>query len=255
MNKESIYFSHDADAMNDPKCMLLIEQFGMEGYGVFWGLVEMLRVQPNYKLPIALIPAISKRFSVSEAKVKTIIENYGLFCLSEDSFFFSQSLRDRMQIMIYKQESRKIASQKANEIRWNKVKALQQIAGYDEDNEELIHSESVRSPFGVRSDSDFIQKEKKRKYLKKKEISPNGDKKKNLGNFFTPPEIEEVSEYCKIRKNGIDPEKFIDFYTSKGWMIGKNKMKDWRAAVRTWEKIKNNQNNNDNEPTKRYTEL
>ena len=51
-----------------------------------------------------------------------------------------------------------------------------------------------------------------------------------------PPSLEEVSEYCIERKNGIDPERFIDYYSSRGWMLGKAKMKDWRAAVRTWEK-------------------
>ena len=52
---------------------------------------------------------------------------------------------------------------------------------------------------------------------------------------FVPPSLEEVAAYCSDRKNGIDPQSFIDFYVSKGWMIGKNKMKDWKAAVRTWE--------------------
>lgn len=52
---------------------------------------------------------------------------------------------------------------------------------------------------------------------------------------FTPPTIEEVAAYCQERKNGVSPEAFINHYTSKGWMIGKNKMKDWKAAVRTWE--------------------
>ena len=51
-----------------------------------------------------------------------------------------------------------------------------------------------------------------------------------------PPTIEMVSAYCSARKNGIDPNEFIDFYQSKGWMIGKSKMKDWQAAIRTWEK-------------------
>ena len=53
---------------------------------------------------------------------------------------------------------------------------------------------------------------------------------------FVPPTLEEVSVYCKERNNGIDAQAFIDFYSSKGWMIGKNKMKDWKAAVRTWER-------------------
>lgn len=50
-----------------------------------------------------------------------------------------------------------------------------------------------------------------------------------------PPTLEAVREYCKERRNSVDPEKFYDFYASKGWMVGKNKMKDWKAAVRTWE--------------------
>ena len=52
---------------------------------------------------------------------------------------------------------------------------------------------------------------------------------------FIPPELSEVSAYCQERKNNVDPQTWIDFYTAKGWMIGKNKMKDWKAAVRTWE--------------------
>ena len=53
---------------------------------------------------------------------------------------------------------------------------------------------------------------------------------------FTPPSLEEVRDYCRERGNQVDPGKFIDFYESKGWMVGKNKMKDWKAAVRTWER-------------------
>ena len=52
---------------------------------------------------------------------------------------------------------------------------------------------------------------------------------------FTPPTLNEVTEYCNERNNGIDPEYFIDFYTTKDWKVGKNKMKDWKAAIRTWE--------------------
>ena len=56
---------------------------------------------------------------------------------------------------------------------------------------------------------------------------------------FTPPTLDEVIEYCSERGNKVDTQKFIDYYTSNGWMVGKNKMKDWKAAVRsTWEKDK-----------------
>ena len=52
---------------------------------------------------------------------------------------------------------------------------------------------------------------------------------------FTPPTVDEVREYCFERGNSVDPQRFVDYYTSNGWMVGKNKMKDWKAAVRTWE--------------------
>lgn len=55
-------------------------------------------------------------------------------------------------------------------------------------------------------------------------------------NRFIPPTVEEVSAYCRERNNRVDASRFVDFYTAKGWMVGKNKMKDWKSAVRTWER-------------------
>ena len=53
---------------------------------------------------------------------------------------------------------------------------------------------------------------------------------------FTAPTIEEVKAYCSERKNGVDAERFVNYYTANGWKVGKNPMKDWKAAVRTWER-------------------
>ena len=52
---------------------------------------------------------------------------------------------------------------------------------------------------------------------------------------FVPPTVDEVRDYCYERGSSVDPHRFVDYYTSNGWMVGKNKMKDWKAAVRTWE--------------------
>jgi hypothetical protein len=52
---------------------------------------------------------------------------------------------------------------------------------------------------------------------------------------FRPPTLEEVKAYCTERNNAVDPQHFIDYYTANGWKVGKNSMKDWKAAVRTWE--------------------
>ena len=57
-------------------------------------------------------------------------------------------------------------------------------------------------------------------------------KKKN----FIVPLVSEIEDYCRLRDNGISAEQFYDFYQSKGWMVGKTKMKDWKAAIRNWER-------------------
>ena len=60
---------------------------------------------------------------------------------------------------------------------------------------------------------------------------------------FKKPDLLDIKNYCLERKNNIDAEAFIDFYDSKNWKIGKNKMKDWRAAIRTWERRDNKKPN------------
>ena len=57
-----------------------------------------------------------------------------------------------------------------------------------------------------------------------------------INKYFNKPTILDVENYCKERNNNVDAEAFISFYESKGWMIGKNKMKDWKQAIITWEK-------------------
>lgn len=68
--------------------------------------------------------------------------------------------------------------------------------------------------------------EKRREEIRKEE-------KKNI---FIKPLLEEIKTYCLERKNNVDPQKFIDHYDANGWRVGKNKMVNWKAAVRTWEK-------------------
>lgn len=77
------------------------------------------------------------------------------------------------------------------------------------------------------------KEEGKEKEKDKEEILPPNSPPK--GKRFTPPTVEEVKAYCLERKNGLDAQAFVDFYSSKGWKVGNNPMKDWKAAVRTWE--------------------
>ena len=68
----------------------------------------------------------------------------------------------------------------------------------------------------------------------KDNIKENNTKEKS--NRFSPPSLEEVTAFCKERNNNVDPQAFTAFYESKGWKVGKNPMKDWKAAVITWER-------------------
>lgn len=63
----------------------------------------------------------------------------------------------------------------------------------------------------------------------------NQEEKKTTKKRFSKPSVDEVKAYCEERKNRIDPERFVNYYDSKGWKIGSASMKDWKAAVRTWE--------------------
>ena len=86
-----------------------------------------------------------------------------------------------------------------------------------------------------------------------KNISDSDEPSKPKTKRFKPPTIEEVQAYCKEHNNNVDAQRFIDFYEAKGWMLGKNKMKDWKAAVRTWERNETNgQASRDNAENKRY---
>jgi len=110
----------------------------------------------------------------------------------------------------------------------NKLSSIISIVNYDEyqkqDNRPYNKETTDRTTEGQQKDTNKKNKEENKK---NKEI--------------IPPNFLDVQNYCIERKNGIDPQNFIDSYEAKGWMIGKNKMKSWKAAVRTWEKNNYNQ--------------
>lgn len=96
---------------------------------------------------------------------------------------------------------------------------------------EALRSVTVRNE--AYQDKDKEQDKDKDKEKEIKKTTPNGVAKES--SRFLPPTLEEVTAYCRERNNGVNPEKFINYYSSNGWMVGRNKMKDWKAAVRNWE--------------------
>lgn len=114
--KDAYYFSHDSNAKDDPKCSMLIEQLGLEGYGIYWVLVEVLREQSEYRYPLNLLPVIARKYNTTTEKMKVVVGNYGLFTIDDDQFF-SESLCRRMQVREEVREKKQIAGKKSGEIR------------------------------------------------------------------------------------------------------------------------------------------
>ena len=72
---------------------------------------------------------------------------------------------------------------------------------------------------------------------------------------FVAPSLQEVSDYISEKSYTVDARQFVDFYESKGWMVGSNKMKDWRAAVRTWTRRQNPANTPIHDTARTYKDL
>ena len=211
MKKDAYYFSHDANAQDDPKCVMLVEALGMEGYGIFWALIERMRSEQGFKLPYVILPALARRWNSSKEKIEVVIKNFGLFELENDHFYSKRLIRSMETFNEFRAKlsnSGKVGAQK----RW---------AGHS-------HPIATLSPG---HSHPIALKESKENKSKENEI-----KEKEVKKVFTPPTIEEVTVYTNERGTGIDPNRFFDFYQSKGWRVGAQPMKDWRAAVRTWER-------------------
>lgn len=135
--KDAYYFSHDANAQDDPKCMVLIDQLGVEGYGIFWLLVEKLRAEGEYKLPLIVLESFAKRWGTSKEKVFAVVKNYNLFIIENDEFFYSNRLRQSMLI-----KSEKAAT--SVNARWDKQRQLKSDTNVLPSNTNVIRTDTIK---------------------------------------------------------------------------------------------------------------
>jgi uncharacterized protein YdaU (DUF1376 family) len=220
--KKTNYFSHDSNARNDEKILAVRMKYGAEGYGIYFMILERLRDSDGY-MSIKDYNMLAFDFRVSAEKVKSIVEDFGLFVFTEDSkHFYSESFLQRMKL---KDEKSLKARESANQ-RWRKK---------TEEQKEM------------RTQCERIKNECERNASKVKKSKVNNkekEKEKEKPKRFLPPSLDEVENYISEKGYSVDAEAFIAFYTAKNWFIGKNKMKDWRAAIVTWQKRENNKKTN-----------
>ena len=97
------------------------------------------------------------------------------------------------------------------------------------------HNEEKTEMAKMAIEEEEEDKEEEEEEVEVEEV-PTVPKKREARKRFSPPSATEVREYCRERENAVDAESFVDFYAAKGWKVGNAPMKDWKAAVRTWEK-------------------
>lgn len=122
MNK-SYWLEHDYNAANDAKILFLRQQLGMEGYGIYWFIVEQL-VQAGGKLPMKVVPVLSMQTQTQESKVRAVIEGYELFKI-EDGLFFSIRLNKHIDTRKEFSEMGKLGAEK----RWKNRGAIRGAIG------------------------------------------------------------------------------------------------------------------------------
>ena len=241
---------------------------GMAGIGVFWCIIEQL-YQSGGKLPIANYKSIAFALHVECTLVASVVQDFSLF-QNDGTMFWSESVMKRMNKKREISEKRK----QAINARWNKSNEIQtkfksntnvlQMESNCNSNGILTQNEESENSTGeygnlgenmgiqykcnsngiqmnAQTDTNVIQKNaiKDIKDIKEEKEINKEKSVREKRSVFTPPTLEEVKDYVSEKGYTIDPVKFWNFYESKGWMVGKNKMKKWKAAVANWASTEN----------------
>lgn len=191
------YFSHDTEAHADQKIQSLMALYGADGYAFYFIMLEKVFRSEN--------GAVSAGKPVEKAGLARAM------CLTLKKF--DQILETALEVGCFDSEIYK--------------------------KDFLVTSNGVQKRIGKIKTDREVERERKRQYLiqkeKEKEKQGGGKLPENPRKTFLPPTLEEITAYCQERKNNVKPEKWLSHYESNGWMVGKNHMKDWKAAIRTWE--------------------
>jgi hypothetical protein len=109
MKKDAYYFPHFCNARHDRKIKRVLKELGIEGYGIYFMLLEVLREQTDFKYPLNELDLLADEFGTSEQKVRVVVCNYNLFEVDEFNSFFSLKLIEFMQPYIKMKEQRSLA--------------------------------------------------------------------------------------------------------------------------------------------------
>lgn len=245
MSKEAYYFSHDANARHDPKILALRSEYGVKGYGIYWIIIEMLREQEGYKLPLKkyIFNAIAmqvqcKDFAKDDAKVfvENCINEYELFA-ADEGFFWSNSLLKRMDKKQDLSEKRRAAAK----ARWDKSSDSNDSEKKDKQN----NANAMQVDANAKQADARKGKEKKEKESKEKENINNKDdeaaplSEKDVFKFYaenlqiglaeSPFNLDSISHWIKDLSAEVVLEAMKESVKReiKGFNYTEKILKDW----------------------------
>jgi hypothetical protein len=195
MKSSTYYFSHDYNAANDTKILFLRHQLGMEGYGIYWYLIEQL-ANAGGKLPLELIPVLAMQMHCTDVKVNGVLMNFDLFTI-ESGEFWSHRLQDHLELRLKLSQSGKAGANN----RWNNRGAIGGAIG--EGNAKEKKGKEIKGNINLLEDIQTFKSEL-------------GDEYDNFVMYWTEP-----NKNGKLR---YELEKFFDIKRRVNtWLQNKNK--------------------------------
>lgn len=280
MKKELMYFPHLHDARNDRKVRRMRNELGIEGYGIFFMLLEKLRSEDGMCYPLEDVDLLAKEFETTEQKVLATIKGYRLFEFDDQGNFYSPKLFEYMQPMFKRREK----AQKAARKRWGQSNNNELNPGPDDrkalsesSNADIEQCSSNAQALPKQCSVNAVQcKEKKRKEKKTKvnktKVNKTQEEQRHISNTYRaetssegicssgdkvflrdvvdlpvdtegiPGSLDEVLSYC--RKHGVRQDIGKAFYTYFQRSRWKNRngesISRWQAKFKSWLKYEKN---------------
>lgn len=215
--KDAYYFPHFSNARNDRKLKRVIKILGVEGYGIYFMLLEVLRDQADFCYPISDIDLLADEFGTSEAKVSAVIKNFELFNIDEEQRFFSINLIRYLEPMFKMRQQRIEAGKASGKAR--KVRA--ELNGRSTDVQRVMNENEQRK---VKENKVEENKQNKRIEDESRYTRPLASNDPELIEFF----ITNGS-------NADEAANYYNYYHSQGWLkVNHMPVSDWKSVAYRW---------------------
>lgn len=227
------WFRHDTGARNDIKLKKLARTAGIAGIGVFWVVVEILFEHGG----VCPIKEVKDELEYLEGEdLLEQLEKVGLIEIN-DGIVSSHRVGEEISFQEEARKQRSEHGRNAANARWGNARACSSIHEHTEECSPMPNDAQNATLPNLTLPI-------------KKDTSPSKDGSVSKeSKAFHKPTFDEVKAYCEERNNGVDPQRFIDYYETRNWIPSgsRTQMKDWKAAVRTWEKNSSNSSQKTNQ--------